>query len=141
MLLKQEAAARIKEASNAADRLMEAFLESGSFDRKELEETLKRYIGCKLQLAKEEISDNITVMVRTSVSKATGIPAEKLKELDRPGRCGSAPTVLAKRVLLFVDIQKKTGVTIPPDRAPDIQTVEDLSEILYPALSHRMTGS
>lgn len=130
----KEVAAKIKDASNAADNLMEAFLKLETFTRNDLEEMLKQYIGCKLQLEKEEISENITIMVRTSVSKATGIPAEKLKELDRPGRCGSAPTVLAKRVLLFVDIQKKLGVVIPPEQAPDIQTVEDLSGILFPMI-------
>ena len=106
-------------------------------DQSGLERVIKEYIAIKLQLEEEEISDNITIMVRISVSKATGIPLEKLKAMDRPGACGSAPTVLAKRVLLFLDVQKKLGVAMDPKLAGSIQTVQDLAEILYPLLQER----
>ena len=78
-------------------------------DQSGLERVIKEYIAIKLQLEEEEISDNITIMVRISVSKATSIPLEKLKAMDRPGACGSAPTVLAKKGSALSGCTEKAG--------------------------------
>ena len=50
--------------------------------------------------------------------------------MDKPGACGSAPAVLAKRILFFLDVQGKLGVKMPPEDAGKIQTVQDLAEEL-----------
>lgn len=128
----REIAKQIAQASQAADLVMTEFLELTDPGPDELEQAIRRYVALKLQLEGDEISDNITKMVRISVSKASGIPLEKLKEMDRPGACGSAPAVLAKRVLLFLDVQKKLHVSMPPEKAGDIQTTQDLTDVLYP---------
>ena len=133
----KEIARQIADAKKAADSVMSDFLDKTEPEDWELEQAIRRYIALKLQLDEAEVSDNITIMVRISVSKATGIPLEKLKEMDRPGACGSAPAVLAKRVLLFLDVQKKLNVSMPPEKAGSIQTTHDLTEILYPLLKGR----
>lgn len=79
-------------------------------------------------------------MVRIRISKATGIPVEKLKELDKAGACGSAPAVLAKRVLLFIDIQKKLGITFPADKMYGVQTVQDLAELAFPLIIEKQVS-
>lgn len=139
-MTRKEIINRIAEASAAADESMKAYLNDPEADEKKLAETIKQYIAIKQQLLPEEVSDNITIMVRISVSKASGIPLDKLKEMDRPGACGSAPTVLAKRILLFLDIQKKLGVSMDPQKAQHIQTVEDLVNVLYPLLLKKDQG-
>ena len=133
----KEIASRICEANKASEAVMAEFRALPDAGREELTAILNRYIACKLQLEKRDVSDNITIMVRTSISKVTGIPVEKLKEMDRPGACGSAPAVLAKRVLLFLDIQKQLDIILPPDRLYGVQTVNDLAEIAIPLIEAR----
>ena len=133
----KDIAGRLEEAARAADAVMADYLSEPLAGPAGLEKTIREYIAVKLRLDGDEVSDNITVMVRISVSKDSGIPLEKLKAMDRPGACGSAPTVLAKRVLLFLDVQKKLGVAMKPELAQDIQTVQDLAGVLYPLLEEK----
>lgn len=130
----REIASQIAESAKAADAVLADFLSQPEQSEEALAAAIKKYIAVKQQLSGDEVSDNITIMVRISISKATGIPVEKLKEMDKAGACGSAPAVLAKRVLLFIDIQKKLGVAMAPEKAGGIQTVQDLSGILYPLI-------
>lgn len=125
-------AGKVSNASRAADAVFEEYSKKEQKDRNDLTLAIKQYIAVKLRLPAEEFSDNITKMVRFSISRNTGIPIEELKEMDRPGACGSAPAVLAKRILLFLDVQKKLGVHIPPENAGKIQTIQDLASELAP---------
>ncbi len=133
----KEIANRIGEANKASAAILEEFRALPEADQSDLVSALNRYIPGKLQLQGEEVSDNITIMVRMSISKATGISLEKLKEMDRPGACGSAPAVLAKRVLLFLDIQKQLGITLPPEKLYDVQTIGDLANLVFPLMKER----
>ncbi len=135
----KDVANRITKSAKAADLLWEEAMEQPKIDEKKLAEVMKEYIGLKQQLEGDEVSDNITIMVRISVSKATGIPFEKLKEMDKAGACGSAPAVLAKRVLLFLDIQKKLGITFPPEKMYGVQTVQDLAKLAIPLMESNET--
>ena len=130
----KEIAGRLKEAAKAADAVMEDYLKKPSRDAGTLAGVIRQYAAAKMQLSEEEISDNITVMTRYHVSRISGIPVEKLKEMDKPGACGSAPAVLAKRILFFLDVQGKLGVKMPPEDAGKIQTVQDLAEELLPLM-------
>ena len=125
---------RLRNAGQKADAVIEAWRNSPSKNEEALSRVVRAYIGRKLELPEEKISDNITIMVRENISAATGIPVEKLKEMDRPGACGSTPAVLAKRILLFIDIQDKLGVKMPPADAGSIQTVQDLAKELWPLI-------
>ena len=73
-------------------------------------------------------------MVRINVAKASHMTVEQLKEMDRPGRCGSAPAVLSKRVLLYIDIQKQLGITLPAMELPEIRTVQELTAMILPLI-------
>ena len=130
----KEIAGLLKEASKAADAVMEDYLKKPTRDLESLTRVIRLYAAAKMQLTEEETSDNITVMVRHYVSRISGIPADKLKEMDKPGACGSAPAVLAKRILFFLDVQGKLGVKMPPEDAGKIQTVQDLAEELLPLI-------
>ena len=97
-------------------------------------EKLKQYIAAKLLLSEEEVSDNIIEMVRCNVAKASHMTSEQRKERDRPGRCGSAPAVLSKRVMVYLDIQKNLGITLPVKDLPEVRTVQELTDMILPLL-------
>ena len=57
------------------------------------------------------------------------------------GRIGEAnkasAAVLAKRVLLFLDIQKQLDITLPPEKLYDVQTIEELTNLAFPLLEEK----
>ena len=126
----QDMAGRLNRANGEADTALERIRSNPHADREWIENCLRNYIASKLLLDEEEISDNIVEMVRINVSKASHISVEELKKMDRPGACGSAPTVLAKRVLLYIGIQNALGITLPARELPDVRTVQELTDMI-----------
>mgnify|MGYP003102398925 CR=1 FL=1 len=41
---------------------------------------------------------------------------------------------LSKRVLLYLDIQKKLGITLPARELPEVKMVQELAEMIVPLL-------
>lgn len=130
----REIAGRLKQGQKTAEALLEELRLAQEQSPEEIADKLKQYIAIKLLLSEAEISDNIIEMVRINVAKASHLSVEQLKEMDRPGRCGSAPAVLSKRVLLYLDIQKKLGITLPAQKLPEVRTVLELTDIILPLL-------
>lgn len=130
----REIAGRLKQGQKTAEALLEDLRLAQEQSPEEIADKLKQYIAIKLLLSEAEISDNIIEMVRINVAKASHLSVEQLKEMDRPGRCGSAPAVLSKRVLLYLDIQKKLGITLPAQKLPEVRTVLELTDIILPLI-------
>ena len=62
-----------------------------------------------------------------------------MKEIaSRIGEANKASAaVLAKRVLLFLDIQKQLDITLPPEKLYDVQTIEELTNLAFPLLEEK----
>ena len=130
----REIAGRLKQKQETAEALLEEVRSAPERSAEEIAGKLRQYIAAKLLLSETEISDNIIEMVRINVAKASHMTVEQLKEMDRPGRCGSAPAVLSKRVLLYIDIQKQLGITLPAMELPEIRTVQELTAMILPLI-------
>lgn len=134
----QEMANRMTRANLRADEtiglIRRHVIEGPEANRTLIAAYLKDYIAAKLLLSGDEISDNIVQMVRINVAKASHLSVEALKEMDRPGRCGSAPAVLSKRVLLLLSLQKALDITLPPREAPEVHTVDELADMIIPLM-------
>ena len=130
----REIAGRLKQKQEAAESLLEEVRSAPERSAEEIAGKLRQNIAAKLLLSETEISDNIIEMVRINVAKASHMTVEQLKEMDRPGRCGSAPAVLSKRVLLYIDIQKQLGITLPAMELPEIRTVQELTVMILPLI-------
>lgn len=131
----QEMDDRMVKASQSGESYLLKIKKNPGAAKSDIESLLRSYIAAKLLLSGDEISDNIIEMVRLNVSKAANIPVEQLKEMDRPGICGSAPAVLAKRVLLYVDMQKVLGITLPAKEMPAVRTIQSLTDMVLPLLT------
>ena len=127
-------AEQLMEATRLARPELEIILAHPDADRAFVEEHLKKYCVIRLMMEEEDISDNITKMVRTDVARSMGVEVSKLEAQDMPGACGSAPAVLSKRILLFLAVQRELGIKLPPDDTPKIQTVQDLADMVIPLL-------
>lgn len=127
----QEISDRLTRANEKAEEALKEIINCPNIDRRTLEDCLKRYIASKLLLSEDEISDNIIQMVRINVAKASNMTIEQLKEMDRPGNCGSASVVLSKRVLVYLALQKSLGITLPTKDMPKIQTIQELTDMIF----------
>ncbi len=130
----REMAGRLKQKKETAESLLEEIRSALEKSPEEIAGKLKQYIAAKLLLSEAEVSDNIIEMVRINVAKASHMTVEQLKEMNRPGRCGSAPAVLSKRVLLYIDIQKQLGITLPAMELPEVRTVQELTDMILPLI-------
>ena len=130
----RDMAGRLKQKKETAESLLEEIRSALEKSPEEIAGKLKQYIAAKLLLSEAEVSDNIIEMVRINVAKASHMTVEQLKEMDRPGRCGSAPAVLSKRVLLYIDIQKQLGITLPAMEMPEVRTVQELTDMILPLI-------
>lgn len=130
---RQELARKMAAINEKALEILKDLRGWKAMDRPEMEEIIRRYAACKLQLNEEDICDNLTIMARISVARVMNISVEELKAMDVPGMCGSASGVLAKRVAMFMDVQKVLDIKIPPEKTPYIQTIQDLLDIVIPS--------
>ncbi len=130
----QEMANRLTQANKQAEETLGLIRRDPYADRSVIEACLKQYIAEKLLLSEEESSDNIVEMVRINVAKASHMTIEEVKQLDRPGACGSAPAVLSKRVLLYLAIQKALEITLPAAKMPNVKTIQELTDLLLPLI-------
>ncbi|MCU6761184.1 Uncharacterised protein [uncultured Roseburia sp.] len=129
-----EMANRLIDAKKSADFQLERLKILSISDRYAIADSIRKFVAYKMLLEDHEVTDNITEMVRINVAKAMHISVSELKDMDKPGMCGSAPAVLSKRILLFIDIQNKLGVKLPAEQTPEIQTVQELTDMLIPLL-------
>ena len=126
----REIAGRLKHNNEMAESHLDEIRSFPELPAAVVAEKLKQYIAAKLLLEEEEVSDNIIEMVRSNVAKASHMTIEQLKEMDCPGRCGSAPAVLSKRVMVYLDIQKNLGITLPAKDLPEVRTVQELTDMI-----------
>ena len=126
----REIAGRLKHNNEMAESHLDEIRSFPELPAAVVAEKLKHYIPAKLLLEEEEVSDTIIEMVRSNVAKASHLKTEQLKEMDRPGRCGSAPAVLSKRVMVYLDIQKNLGITLPAKDLPEVRTVQELTDMI-----------
>ena len=126
----REIAGRLKHNNEMAESHLDEIRSFPELPAAVVAEKLKQYIAAKLLLEEDEVSDNIIEMVRSNVAKASHMTIEQLKEMDRPGRCGSAPAVLSKRVMVYLDIQKNLGITLPAKDLPEVRTVQELTDMI-----------
>lgn len=132
--------ADIKEQLLQANRLAEEEIASiknkAGADKAFLEKHLKKYIAYKLLLGDAEIDGTINEMIRESVARSLNVAKEKVTKVDQPARCDGSTTVLSKRILLFLSIQRELKIQFPPDKTALIETTDDLAGLVHHLLGN-----
>ena len=130
----QDKAEQLAKVNRQANAILAGIRKQTNIDAKFIEEQLKKFIRIKLMLTENEVSDNITLMVQISIAKSLNVKVTELPGIDKPGQCGNASAVLAKRIQLFLAVQKGLNVSIPAKKTPVIKTVHDLTSVLMPLM-------
>ncbi|MEA5002700.1 MAG: hypothetical protein VB081_04310 [Christensenella sp.] len=126
---------RLLQSKEAAARVAAAILANEKPDRKFLNKHLRQYLERKFMLEQDECaSDDIDELSKASIAKSLKISKELLKEVDLATSCEGATSATIKKVLFFMAVQRELGIRLAPDDIAQVKTLEDLTELVLPAL-------
>ena len=104
--------------------------------REILEEHMRRYIYFKYMIMGEKIdTDNMDELANLSLSKSLKIDRSLLEGIDSPSACGGASSVIMKKVLLYLALQRDFGFEFNPTDTANAITVHDLAVFAWEAIN------
>lgn len=99
---------------------------------------LSEFIRCKYLLKCEDMTtDNFTELTQISMSKSMKVSKELVEEFDLAKSCDGVSSLMAKKVLLFMAIQRLLGISLPADKIAEADTLRDISDAVWCALNSR----
>ena len=94
---------------------------------------LLAFILDKFLLLPEDIPEGrmFTRIAETSLAKSAGISRELVREFDQAKSCSGTSSVMAKKVLLFLKLQREFGIELPAEDSARVGTIDDLIELVW----------
>ncbi|MGN1002483.1 MAG: hypothetical protein ACI4PC_06895 [Oscillospiraceae bacterium] len=132
---------RVKElilrSKKAAGQRMEALRSLEALDRTYFSQQLTGFILDKYLLTQEDllaVDGDFNALTELSLSKSMKISKDLVKEFDLARSCDGASSAVAKKVLLFMAIQKALSIQIPAELTVKFKTVDELCGIVWDAM-------
>ncbi len=130
-----------------AETHMEAIKSQQPLTRPFLHEHICGYVICKFMLQGEDPNQHsFPDLAELSLSRSMKVSKELVNEFDIARSCDGATSVMTKKVLLFLAIQKALGIELPASRSATLTTMTDFSDMVWDAMLDttawhpRMTG-
>ena len=101
------------------------------FRRKLRDFVLHKYLLKEEELPSEDFSD----ITELSLSKSMKISPELVKEFDLANSCDGVSSAMAKKVLLFMAIQRELGIELQPLETARLKTLDELADLAWTALT------
>ncbi len=79
----------------------------------------------------EEIPDDFNKLTDLSLSRSMKISPELVKEFDLARSCDGASSAMAKKVLLFMAIQRELDILLPARESARIKDLSDLADLAW----------
>lgn len=93
---------------------------------------LRDFVLHKYMLSPEmELPENFSALTELSLSRSMKISPELVKEFDLAKSCDGASSAMAKKVLLFMAIQRELGIQLPAMASARITTIQGLAELAW----------
>ena len=129
---------RVLAVSAAADREMAAVRAAlPDLTQEALQEHLRRYILQKFLLDEDCTENDLTRLSEFSIEKALEINQRELTTSDLSLGCSAASSVVSKRLLLFMALQRELDIKFDPLRTPRLETIPLLSEEIFQLLRQK----
>jgi hypothetical protein len=95
-------------------------------------ETLRCYVLHKYMLdPAAELPENFSALTELSLARSMRISPELVKEFDLAKSCDGASSAMAKKVLLFMAIQRELGIELPAMESARLTTLAALAELAW----------
>ncbi len=128
----RQALLRAKEASQ---REIDAICACEPLRLDVLRERLTDFVLAKFMLTREEAEGvDFQKLSELSLAKSMKISRELVKEFDMAQGCAGTSSVIAKKTLLFMAIQKQLRVELPANSLPRLHSFQALAELVWEAM-------
>ncbi|MBR3244151.1 MAG: hypothetical protein IKG70_05150 [Lachnospiraceae bacterium] len=119
-----------------AEQHMENIRSADPLTYETLHEELYRFVLIKYLLSDEDRPDNdsFSDLAELSLSKSMKVSPALVEEFDAAASCDGATSVMAKKVLLFMAIQRELNIELPAAESARIKTMHDLSRMVWNTL-------
>lgn len=132
---------RLMNASHEAKVCAGELLAADKSDHPLVHSLLLRYISIRYFLDEDEMrTDDLYELAEISVAKTMAIKREKLADIDIPGTCTGASSATSKKILLLMALRRDLVLSLDPERAADLKTVDQLAAYIELELSQAGAG-
>lgn len=117
---------------------MDAILAANPLTEDILYNEILEFIRCKFMLSSEDCKAcdyNFDAMSTLSLSNSMKISKELVEQFDMAKSCDGVSSAMAKKVLLFMAIQKSMNITLPARETATVKTVRDISTMIWTTLN------
>lgn len=116
-----------------ADRHMQAILTADPLEEEFFHQELSRFILAKYLLTEEDRpeNDSFEELTEISLSKSMKVSPELVKQFDTAQSCDGATSAMAKKVLLFMAIQKSLHIELPAGESARVKTLQDVCDLTW----------
>lgn len=130
---------RLLRSRQQADGHMKTIQETIPLGYDVLREQLRQYVLDKFLLTEEDVpaDGSFDGLVELSLSKSMKISPELVEEFDTAKSCDGATSAMAKKVLLFMAIQRALNIELPALESARVKTLEDLSAMVWNTLARQ----
>lgn len=103
--------------------------------REMLQKELRQYILSKYMLTGVDCgTDNFNELTELSLSRSMKVSKDLVKEFDTAKSCDGATSAMAKKVLLFMNIEKVLEIQIPAEQSAKNITLTQLLGLIWEAM-------
>lgn len=104
-----------------------------------LHEQLYQYVLVKFLLtdADRPEDNRFDTLVETSLSRSMKISPGLVREFDTAQSCDGTTSAMAKKVLLFMAIQRALDIELPAQESARVKTMADLSAMVWNTLAQK----
>lgn len=102
-----------------------------------VQEHITAYVLLKFMLDSGSGQDDFDQLTRASIAKSTKLDPETVKNLEETRDCTGSTSATAKKVLLFLSIQRSLDILLPAEESAYIKTLNDLGTLVWNELKKR----
>lgn len=124
---------RLLRARKTAKTHMDAICSADPLTYPLLKQELRQFILSKFLLDEEGIPEDVGFdrLVEESLSHSMKIDPSLVAEFDTAKSCDGATSAMAKKVLLFMTLERELGLQLPALETARVKTLEDISQMVF----------
>ena len=116
----------------AAEREMNAVKSACPLTEEAFNGHMFNYILYKFLLLPEEVkSRDFNDLAEQSLAKSAGISKDLVKEFDQAQSCSGTSSVMAKKVLLFMKLQRELNIKLPAEGSARVKSIDELIRLVW----------